>query len=101
MRTLILPSLLFAAFALSGCVVLEPASHAPGHSGHAMSKHPHGGPPGQQKKHKVAKASKHHPHSVSCGHKRQRHGGGWIYFVDGQWWRPSGSAWVLVEVDSE
>ena len=78
-------------------MVLEPASH-PNHSGsYASSKHPHGGPPGQKKK--IAKGGKHHPHSAACGHKRQKHDGTWIYFVDGGWWRASGSTWVIVEVD--
>lgn len=90
MRSLLL---LASLFAFTGCAVVVPHGHSS--NGASYSKHPHGGPPGQQKK--LAKKS-HHGHGASCGHKRKKHDGVWVYQVDGAWYRESGGTWVVVRL---
>lgn len=70
---------------LCGCVVLPATTTG--------VNHPHGGPPGQMKK--------HHMHGAECGHRRVKYEGVWIYSVDGQWWKHKGDAWVVVAYREE
>jgi hypothetical protein len=91
MRSIALVSLLLMMS--TGCAVVVPNGHS---SSPAYSKHPHGGPPGQQKK--VAKKGGHHGHGASCGHKRKMHDGVWVYQVEGTWYRQSGGSWIVVRL---
>lgn len=86
--------LLVASLALfTGCAVVVPHGHSS--SPAYASKHPHGGPPGQQKK---GAKGKHHGHGSSCGHKRMKHDGVWVYQVDGVWYRESSGTWIAVRL---
>lgn len=69
--------LVLLGFSSSACVAGRVALPMGAEAGD--SSHPHGGPPGQQKK------DGHTEHHRKCGHKNKKEGGVVLYLVDGNW----------------